>query len=1167
MRTALALAAAVLLGAARPAAAQFPCPTCIINQSAPQQAQINIGTATVRGALTASTATITYAYLTNLTITNLLGSGALLTNLNASALASGTVSSTTLTGPYYGVTGLGTISSGTWHGTAVGTQYGGTGQNFVAVSSGSIPYFSNVGTMGTFGPGVAGNVLQSNGQNAPPSWTSSPTVTGARLTAVPLTALSAGTLGANVAVTTNSIAATNGSSVIGDIPGNAANMNGTLALNQLGGGVLGANITAQSLTLTGVSSGTYGGPYLLAQIHISTDGRVTSAAQYTLPTTQSASTGAVVAASLYGTGESPSPLGVNSSSVAVLNASGYVLARNTDPAPFAVKASTGYNSDITTLGAVTTISSATTQTSSATFTNAAGVLVRSTATVGYLAAGGGLFTGGVVAASTLTVQGSAFSVGGSSFTVGGGSATVAYAVIAGSFVGNGANLTGLQYATEATNASLTGNGTFGSPLGVNSSSVAVLGATGLVPNALLDSSSATLQGNAFNAAAQLVKLDANGAEQLAGSLTASTGTFTSKDAAGYSLTLSSGILASAGTVRAAHFAGDGAALTGIAASAFTGGQVAGQTTFASTVTIKGNAFSVGGSSFTVTAGSATVAFRLTAGSFVGNGANLTSLAGANVTGNIGGNAAGITGTIAASQVFPGALNPAVIASSWATHSSLNLTGSAALITTQSSVTASAFFGDGSHLGGITSTPGNTVTSSFTVTSSSGILATSSVTASAYFGDGSHLANVTATSITVTGVVPNTYGDATHVGAFTVGTDGRLTAANSVAITGNATYGNAVGAPTPSVYADVSGNVGVGTTSPGATFNVAGEILGTSSVTAGAYYGYGGNLTGISGTISGGVTGVLPAYTNATTLGLSTLFSSASSATATGAGGFGVAYGLTASTAMITGQETVGSTLTVQGNAFGVGASTFVVTGGAVGVGTSSPNNLLTVSGGNIVFYPFGGVGSKADLFLGQGQTGDDIYIHTFRQSNSSPAGLELDASSFTFTSGPVSIAQGLTVQSTASIAGSAFSVGGSTFSIGGGSATVAYAMTAGSYYGDGSHLTGIAGSTARPGFLSGNNYTLGVGTFQEGYSAAAVTISTVSVIITAQGSGGTTGTVWGCCYGGSCAQVTSSAGAAIGSTFRGHAAVAVPINGQITLQMISTDESVTPSANVTGGYQ
>lgn len=128
----------------------------------------------------------------------------------------------------------------------------------------------------------------------------------------------------------------------------------------------------------------------------------------------------------------------------------------------------------------------------------------------------GNFTSGITV-GTMTILGTALTVGGSSFTVSGGSATVAYQMKAGSFLG-------VSGATETTNASMVGVGTAANPLGVNSSSVAVLSSS-LVLNQQIDSSSITKQGNTFNAASQLVKLDSNGAEQLAGSITASSGTF------------------------------------------------------------------------------------------------------------------------------------------------------------------------------------------------------------------------------------------------------------------------------------------------------------------------------------------------------------------------------------------------------------------------------------------------------------------------------------------------------------------------------------------------------------------------------------------------------------------------------------------------------------------
>ena len=62
------------------------------------------------------------------TSTGFSGSGASLTSLNASNLASGTVPSAVVSGSYTGITGVGTLTAGTWNATTVGVAYGGTGQ-------------------------------------------------------------------------------------------------------------------------------------------------------------------------------------------------------------------------------------------------------------------------------------------------------------------------------------------------------------------------------------------------------------------------------------------------------------------------------------------------------------------------------------------------------------------------------------------------------------------------------------------------------------------------------------------------------------------------------------------------------------------------------------------------------------------------------------------------------------------------------------------------------------------------------------------------------------------------------------------------------------------------------------------------------------------------------
>jgi len=67
----------------------------------------------------------------------------------------------------------GEIVTGTWKATAIGTQYGGTGQNWSSVAQGSLPYFSGTGTMNTLSPGTSGYVLTTQGASANPTWTAS----------------------------------------------------------------------------------------------------------------------------------------------------------------------------------------------------------------------------------------------------------------------------------------------------------------------------------------------------------------------------------------------------------------------------------------------------------------------------------------------------------------------------------------------------------------------------------------------------------------------------------------------------------------------------------------------------------------------------------------------------------------------------------------------------------------------------------------------------------------------------------------------------------------------------------------------------------------------------------------------------------------------------------
>jgi hypothetical protein len=76
-------------------------------------------------------------------------------------------------GANFFVDSSGAVTFGIWKGTAIATQYGGTGQDWSGVAQGSIPYFSGTGTMTTLAPGTSGYVLMTQGAGANPTWTDS----------------------------------------------------------------------------------------------------------------------------------------------------------------------------------------------------------------------------------------------------------------------------------------------------------------------------------------------------------------------------------------------------------------------------------------------------------------------------------------------------------------------------------------------------------------------------------------------------------------------------------------------------------------------------------------------------------------------------------------------------------------------------------------------------------------------------------------------------------------------------------------------------------------------------------------------------------------------------------------------------------------------------------
>jgi hypothetical protein len=87
---------------------------------------------------------------------------------NAANISSGTLPSARLSGSYTGITGVGTLTAGTWNGTAIAAVYGGTGLTSYAI--GDLVYADTTTTLAKLADVATGNALISGGVGAAPSW-------------------------------------------------------------------------------------------------------------------------------------------------------------------------------------------------------------------------------------------------------------------------------------------------------------------------------------------------------------------------------------------------------------------------------------------------------------------------------------------------------------------------------------------------------------------------------------------------------------------------------------------------------------------------------------------------------------------------------------------------------------------------------------------------------------------------------------------------------------------------------------------------------------------------------------------------------------------------------------------------------------------------------------
>jgi len=77
--------------------------------------------------------------------------------IDGSQVTAGTINTARLSGSYTGITGVGTLTAGTWNATAIGSAYGGTG--FSAYTAGDLIYASATNTLSKLGISTDGYVL------------------------------------------------------------------------------------------------------------------------------------------------------------------------------------------------------------------------------------------------------------------------------------------------------------------------------------------------------------------------------------------------------------------------------------------------------------------------------------------------------------------------------------------------------------------------------------------------------------------------------------------------------------------------------------------------------------------------------------------------------------------------------------------------------------------------------------------------------------------------------------------------------------------------------------------------------------------------------------------------------------------------------------------------
>ena len=198
---------------------------------------------------------------------------------NASNISSGTLGTARLSGSYTGITGVGTLTAGTWNGTAIGTTYGGTGLtatptngqlaigNGTGYSLSTLTAGTNVSITNTSGgitisatPAAGGTVQSVDGSGG---------TTGLTLTGGPITVTGTLTLGGTLNVANGGTGATtlagylfgNGTSAVTastTIPNTAITGLGTMSTQNANTvAITGGNIDGAIIGATTAAAGTF----------------------------------------------------------------------------------------------------------------------------------------------------------------------------------------------------------------------------------------------------------------------------------------------------------------------------------------------------------------------------------------------------------------------------------------------------------------------------------------------------------------------------------------------------------------------------------------------------------------------------------------------------------------------------------------------------------------------------------------------------------------------------------------------------------------------------------------------------------------------------------------------------------------------------------------------